>query len=670
MDEGTALERILRLRRELDEHNYLYYVRNEPVISDYQYDLMMKELVDLENRYPQYTDPSSPSLRIGDDRNQEFIQVKHSYPMLSLGNTYSKEEVVEFDNRVRKISGGPVEYVCELKYDGTAIGLVYENGKLLRAITRGDGEQGDDVTGNVRTIRSIPLTLKETGYPRIFEIRGEIFMPREGFNRLNQERLEAGEQAFANPRNAAAGTLKIQNSSIVAGRPLDCFLYYLLGETLPFSTHYRNLEAARKWGFKVPPYVMVCSTMSDVYSFIDEWEEKRRDLPFDTDGVVVKVNSIDLQKQLATTAKTPRWAIAYKYRAEQAATSLLSVDFQVGRTGAVTPVANLKPVQLAGTTVKRASLHNADQMKLLDIRPGDTVFVEKGGEIIPKIVGVDPSKRHPGSEPFPFIHECPECGTPLVRPEGEARHYCPNETGCPPQIKGKIIHFVSRRAMDIESIGEETIELLYRKGLVKSPADLYELKIDHLIPLERMGEKSAANIISGIENSKKRPFERSLFALGIRYVGETVAKKLARYFGNIDRLSRADMDQLTAVDEIGERIAESLIAYFSNQANHLLIDRLMNAGVNFSSEEKPPAEASGILQGATVVISGTFSRYSRDEMKELTEAHGGKNAGSVSSKTKFLVAGENAGPAKLEQATKLGIRVLGEEEFLQLLGII
>ncbi len=661
------MERILQLRRELNHHNYLYYVRNEPLIADYQYDQLMNELGRLEAEFPQYDDPGSPTRRVGDDRNQEFRQVKHTWPMLSLGNTYSKDEVEEFDKRVRKGVTGEVEYVCELKYDGTAISLRYENKRLVRAVTRGDGEQGDDVTENVRTIRSIPLVLEKEGIPEAFEIRGEIFMPREGFNRLNQERLDAGEQAFANPRNAAAGTLKIQNSSLVAKRPLDCYLYFLLGEELPHPTHFDNLRAAREWGFKVPPYARVCESLGEIYAFIDEWEEKRRELPFETDGVVIKVNALAQQKVLGFTAKTPRWAIAYKYQAEQAITRLLSIDYQVGRTGAVTPVANLQPVQLAGTTVKRASLHNADQMQLLDIRLNDMVFVEKGGEIIPKIVGVDPSQREAGSEAIRFIRHCPECGTGLIRPEGEARHYCPNETGCPPQIKGKIIHFISRKAMDIESLGEETVDLLYREGLVRDAADLYRLSASQLVPLERLGEKSAANIIESIRLSREVPFERSLFALGIRYVGETVARKLARHFGNIDRLMEAGEENLIEVDEIGERIARSIRDYFSKPANCTLVKRLREAGVSFQSGSEGSPLKSDVFQGKSLVISGTFSRHSREEMKELIEQHGGKNSSSISGNTAFLVAGENMGPAKLEKARKLGIRILNEEEFLEMI---
>jgi len=668
MNEKEALERITQLRRELDEHNYLYYVKNEPVISDYQYDQLMKELEELEKKFPRYADPDSPTRRVGDDRTREFSQVKHNYPMLSLANTYSREEVTAFDRRVRKSLSGKVEYVCELKYDGTAIGLRYENGRLVLAVTRGDGEQGDDVTANVRTIRSIPLKLKGKGYPEKFEIRGEIYMPRDGFNRLNQERLEAGEQPFANPRNAAAGTLKLQNSSLVARRPLDCFLYYLLGENLPCNTHFENLEAAREWGFRIPPHIRLCSGTDEIFSFIDVWEEKRHELPYDTDGVVVKINSLAQQKSLGFTAKNPRWAIAYKYQAEQAVTRLVSVDFQVGRTGAITPVANLEPVRLGGTTVKRASLHNADQIELLDVRLGDMVMVEKGGEIIPKITGVDPSQRTPDSQPLTFPTHCPECGTKLVRPEGEARYYCPYEAGCPPQITGKIIHFISRRAMDIESLGEETVELLYRNKLISNAADLYKLKKEQLVPLERLGEKSAANILENIERSKNTPFERSLYALGIRYVGETVAKKLARHFGDIDRLAGATREELMEIGEIGERIAGSIADFFNQPANRELISRLKEAGVNFCIREEERAGRSNVLEGKTFVITGTFRNHSREEIKELIEQHGGKNAGSVSGNTDFLVAGENMGPAKREKAEKLGVKIISEEELMDMIG--
>ncbi len=668
MDRDHARRRIDELRRELNEHNYRYYILAMPVISDYEYDMKMKELVDLERQYPEFSDPLSPSQRIGDDSSQEFEQVTHRYPMLSLGNTYSLEELADFDARVRKVITGPLYYVCELKYDGTAIGITYRDGRLVRAVTRGDGLRGDDVTVNVKTIRSIPLLLQGNGYPAEFEIRGEIIMPREVFDRLNRERLEQNEPAFANPRNAAAGTLKLQNSSLVARRRLDCFFYFLLGDTLPYDSHFDNLTSARQWGFKVPDTMKRCRSLDEVHDYIREWETKRYSLPFDTDGIVVKVDSYRQQQMLGFTAKNPRWAISYKYKAEQAATRLLSIDYQVGRTGAITPVANLEPVLLAGTTVKRASLHNADQIALLDIRLGDTVLVEKGGEIIPKIVGVRQDQRLPGSAPVTFITRCPECGTALVREEGEARHYCPNESGCPPQLKGRIIHFISRRAMDIDSLGEETVDLLFRKGLIRDAADLYHLKKEQLIPLERMGDKSAANIINSIEGSKKVPFERTLFALGIRYVGETVAKKLARHFKDIDTLVAASTESLLEVEEIGERIAGSIRSFFANRDNTELLERLKKAGLCFSTGLGEKNRVSDKLSGLTFVISGTFTRFSRDELKKMIEENGGKTAGSVTAKTSYIIAGENMGPAKLEKARKLGIAIIGEEDFLKMTG--
>ena len=668
MDRDHARRRIDELRRELNEHNYRYYILAMPVISDYEYDMKMKELVDLERQYPEFSDPLSPSQRIGDDSSQEFEQVTHHYPMLSLGNTYSLEELADFDARVRKVITGPLYYVCELKYDGTAIGITYRDGRLVRAVTRGDGLRGDDVTVNVKTIRSIPLVLQGNGYPAEFEIRGEIIMPREVFDRLNRERLEQDEPAFANPRNAAAGTLKLQNSSLVARRRLDCFFYFLLGGALPYDSHFDNLTSARQWGFKVPDTMKRCRSLDEVHDYIREWETKRYSLPFDTDGIVVKVDSYRHQQMLGFTAKNPRWAISYKYKAEQAATRLLSIDYQVGRTGAITPVANLEPVLLAGTTVKRASLHNADQIALLDIRLGDTVLVEKGGEIIPKIVGVRQDQRLPGSAPVTFITRCPECGTALVREEGEARHYCPNESGCPPQLKGRIIHFISRRAMDIDSLGEETVDLLFREGLIRDAADLYRLKKEQLIPLERMGDKSAANIINSIEGSKKVPFERTLFALGIRYVGETVAKKLARHFEDIDTLVAASTESLLEVEEIGERIAGSIRSFFANRNNTELLERLKKAGLCFSTGTGEKNRVSDKLSGLTFVISGTFTRFSRDELKKMIEENGGKTAGSVTAKTSYIIAGENMGPAKLEKARKLGVAIIGEEDFLKMTG--
>jgi DNA ligase (NAD+) len=660
--------RIKKLREVLNEHNYRYYVLNQPAISDFEYDRMMRELIDLESAHPEYYDPNSPSQRVGDDRNQEFQQVEHKYPMLSLGNTYSKEEIVDFDNRIRKVIHDPLEYVCELKYDGASISLTYEKGILIQAVTRGDGLAGDNVIANVRTIKSIPLVLSANDYPSLFEIRGEIFLPHAGFEKMNREREEIGEVPFANPRNAASGTLKIQNSSVVAKRPLDCVLYYLLGDGLPFDSHYENLCEARKWGFKVSEHISKCSALEEVFKFIDQWEGRRRDLPYDIDGIVIKVNSYKHQSSLGYTAKTPRWAIAYKYRAEQAATRLLSIDYQVGRTGAITPVANLEPVFLAGTKVKRASLHNADQIALLDIRINDTVYIEKGGEIIPKVVGVDKDSRQADSKPVDYIRQCPQCGTPLIRREGEAKHYCPNEDGCPPQIKGKIEHFVSRRAMDI-GLAEATIDQLYRSGLVKDIADLYSLTRESLLRLERFADKSADNLIKSIESSKKVPFDRVLFALGIRYVGETVARKLAHHFGSMDKLAGARFEDLTAVEEIGDIIAESIIAYFKNKKTAKLHERLRTAGLQMSIGRESVKKASNILQGKSIIISGIFEKYSREELKELIEKNGGRNVSSVSNITDYLLAGDKIGPSKLEKARKMNIKIISEDDFLKMINV-
>jgi DNA ligase (NAD+) len=660
--------RIKKLREVLNEHNYRYYVLNQPAISDFEYDRMMRELIDLESAHPEYYDPNSPSQRVGDDRNQEFQQVEHKYPMLSLGNTYSKEEIVDFDNRIRKVIHDPLEYVCELKYDGASISLTYEKGILIQAVTRGDGLAGDNVIANVRTIKSIPLVLSANDYPSLFEIRGEIFLPHAGFEKMNREREEIGEVPFANPRNAASGTLKIQNSSVVAKRPLDCVLYYLLGDGLPFDSHYENLCEARKWGFKVSEHISKCSALEEVFKFIDQWEGRRRDLPYDIDGIVIKVNSYKHQSSLGYTAKTPRWAIAYKYRAEQAATRLLSIDYQVGRTGAITPVANLEPVFLAGTKVKRASLHNADQIALLDIRINDTVYIEKGGEIIPKVVGVDKDSRQADSKPVDYIRQCPQCGTPLIRREGEAKHYCPNEDGCPPQIKGKIEHFVSRRAMDI-GLAEATIDQLYRSGLVKDIADLYSLTRESLLRLERFADKSADNLIKSIESSKKVPFDRVLFALGIRYVGETVARKLAHHFGSMDKLAGARFEDLTAVEEIGDIIAESIIAYFKNKKTAKLHERLRTAGLQMSIGRESVKKASNILQGKSIIISGIFEKYSREELKELIEKNGGRNVSSVSNITDYLLAGDKIGPSKLEKAKKMNIKIIFEDDFLKMINV-
>jgi DNA ligase (NAD+) len=667
MDITTVSQRIEFLRNELNGHNYRYYVLNEPSISDFEYDRLMEELILLEREYPQFADPLSPSQRIGDDRNQEFIQREHRVAMYSLGNTYNREEVIEFDGRVRKLIGDQVEYACELKYDGAAISLTYEHGRLVQALTRGDGVSGDDVTANVKTIRSIPLSIPEEMCPPLFEIRGEIILNRDVFDSLNDERIIAGDPPFANPRNAASGTLKMQNSSLVAKRKLDCYLYSLAGDGLPGQTHSSNMAWARTWGFKIPDYLEVFQSIEGVISYIDKWKDARKKLPFDTDGAVIKVNSLDQQRTLGFTAKSPRWAIAYKFPPDQAETRLLSVDFQVGRTGAITPVANLEPVLLAGTTVKRASLHNEDQIRLLDLHLGDHVIIEKGGEIIPKIIGVNHSRRDLFAAPVEFITHCPECGAELTRDPGEAKHFCPNEELCPPQIKGKIEHFISRKAMNIDSAGIETVSQLYDAGLLASVADLYELTYDQLISQERFADKSASNLIAAIEASKKIPFERVLFALGIRYVGETVAKKLARALGSIEAISSASREQLTSIDEIGERIADSILLFFAQERNRLLISRLERHGVQMSQEIADNVRQIQLLTGKSVVISGTFSRYSRDELKELVERYGGRNASSVSSKTSFILAGENMGPEKLKKAMDLSIPLMSEEEFINLL---
>lgn len=666
MDISEAGKRIEELRRLIEHHNYLYYVLSKPEISDFEYDILLDELITLEKKFPEFSDDNSPSKRVGSDINKDFVQMEHRYPMLSLGNTYSKEELIEFDNRVKKIIGDDFEYATELKYDGVAISLAYENGRLKQALTRGDGEKGDLVTENVRTIRSIPLQLQGIDYPADFEIRGEIFIPRQPFEKLNEQRIADGEEPFANPRNAASGTLKIQNSSVVAKRPLDCFLYHILGSDLPFDSHYENLIKAREWGFKVPEYLKKVKGIEELIDFITFWDSERKKLPFDTDGVVIKVNSFRQQRLLGFTAKSPRWAIAYKFQAEQAVTRLLSIDLQVGRTGAITPVANLEPVFLAGTTVKRASLHNADQIKLLDVRIGDSVYIEKGGEIIPKITGVDLSARPPDTRPFYFPAHCPACNTLLIRNEGEAAHYCPNELGCPPQIKGRIEHFISRRAMDIGA-AEATIDLLYKKGLIKDVADLYSLKADQLLNLERFAEKSARNLISSIEQSRDVPFERVLYALGIRFVGETVAKKLARHFRSLDNLASASLDDLLSVEEIGNRIAGSIIEYFKNPIQADIILRLKKAGLKFALSDDDVKSASDNLKNMTFVISGTFNNHSRDELKELIILHGGKNTSSVTSSTNYLLAGDNAGPAKLDKARKLSVPVISEEDFVTMI---
>ena len=659
--------RIQELREELERHNYNYYVLSAPTISDFEFDQKMRELQELEQAYPAYDDPDSPTHRVGSDLSKEFAKVVHKYPMLSLGNTYSQAEVSDFYEQVSRGLNEPFELVAELKYDGTSISLTYEQGRLVKAVTRGDGVQGDDVTANVKTIRSIPLRLQGDDYPAQFEIRGEILLPWVEFDRLNKEREEQEEPLFANPRNAASGTLKQQNPAVVAARKLDAYLYYLLGEELPADTHWDNLAAARRWGFKIPQVMKLCHTLQDVFDYIAYWDVERKNLPVATDGIVLKVNSLRQQRNLGFTAKSPRWAIAYKFQAERAETRLNSVSFQVGRTGAITPVANLEPVLLAGTIVKRASLHNADIIDGLDLHLGDQVYVEKGGEIIPKIVGVNTEARTAGlGEKISFIKTCPECGTPLMRPEGEAAHYCPNEIGCPPQIKGRIEHFVTRKAMNI-NIGPETIEDLYEAGLVKDSADLYTLQVSDLLRLERWAEKSAQNLLESLAASKQVPFERVLYALGIRYVGETVAKRLALSFHSIEALEQASFESLVAVDEIGERIAQSVRAYFADARNQAIVKRLTEQGLQMSLSEERLANRSDRLKGLTIVISGTFSKHSRDEYKAMIEQHGGKNSGSVSGKTNYILAGENMGPAKLEKAAKLGVKIIHEEEFLSML---
>lgn len=663
----NEIERIDRLREELHQHNYNYYVLNAPVISDREFDMLMKELQDLESKHPEHFDENSPSMRVGSDINKDFTQVQHKYPMLSLGNTYSEADVKDFYERVRKALNEPFEICCEMKFDGTSISLTYENGKLVRAVTRGDGVQGDDVTGNVKTIRTIPLVLKGDGYPKEFEIRGEILMPWNVFEELNREREAREEPLFANPRNAASGTLKLQNSAAVAARHLDAYLYYLLGDNLPCDGHYENLQEAARWGFKVSDITRKVQTLEEVFEFINYWDVERKNLPVATDGIVLKVNSLRQQRNLGYTAKSPRWAIAYKFQAEQALTRLHTVSYQVGRTGAITPVANLDPVQLSGTVVKRASLHNADIIQSLDLHINDMVYVEKGGEIIPKITGVDITQRQPDSQKVTFITHCPECGSPLVRYEDEAAHYCTNETACPPQIKGKIEHFISRRAMNIEGLGPETVDQFYQHGLIHNAADLYELTEDQLIGLERMGKKSAQNIIQGIEQSKQVPFERVLFALGIRFVGETVAKKLAKAMHSIDKLAAATLDELIQLDEIGGKIAQSILNYFANEANRDLIEHLRRAGVQLALTEETLSAQTDKLKGMSIVISGVFAKHSRDEYKQMIEQNGGKNVGSISSKTSFILAGENMGPSKLEKAQKLGVRIIDENEFLQML---
>lgn len=660
-------QRILQLRKELHEHNYKYYVLNQPEISDQEFDFMMKELQELETRHEDMFDPNSPTQRVGSDINQEFTQVTHKYPMLSLANTYSQEEVVDFYNSVKKgLNGEDFEICCELKYDGLSISLTYEDGKLVRGVTRGDGVHGDDVTANVKTIRSIPLVLKDGDWPKEFEIRGEILMPWNVFERLNQEREAAEEPLFANPRNAASGTLKSQNSALVASRNLDAYLYYLLGDELPGDGHYENLEKAREWGFKISEGMRKVKTLQEIYDFIDYWDTERKNLPVATDGIVLKVNSLRQQRALGYTAKNPRWAIAYKFKAERACTRLNEVTFQVGRTGAVTPVANMEPVQLAGTTVRRATLNNEDFIRSLDLHIGDYVYVEKGGEIIPKIVGVDIEQRPIIAQPVTFITHCPECGAKLVRYEGEAAYYCPNDAGCPPQIKGRIEHFISRKAMNIDSIGPETVDDFYRHGLVRNVADLYDIEVQQ-INGDGSRQKSAEKIVNGIEASKQVPFERVVFALGIRFVGETTARLLARHFKTIDALAAASLQDLLEVEGVGEVIAKSVMTYFRNPVTMQIVERLRGYGLQMALSEEQMSSATDKLAGKSIVISGVFAHHSRDEYKQMIEQNGGKNVGSISGKTSFILAGENMGPAKLQKAEKLGIQIVDEETFLKMI---
>jgi DNA ligase (NAD+) len=677
MTKEEAKKKIEKLTKEIDQHNYNYYVESNPVISDYDFDMLLKELIDLEKQFPDLAFPDSPTQRVGGEITKEFKTVKHKYPMMSLGNTYSEEELKEFDERIQKAVSN-YEYVCELKFDGVAIGLTYKKGKLVQAVTRGDGVEGDDVTVNIKTIRSIPLQLKPGDYPDEFEIRGEVILPLKVFEKMNKELAveltedgfneeEITERLYRNPRNTASGTLKLQDSKIVAQRKLDCYLYSIYGDQLPFNTHYDGLKKAREWGFKISEHVAKCKSLDQVFEYIKEWEKGREELPFEIDGVVIKVNSIHQQEELGFTAKAPRWAISYKYKAEAAVTKLNSITYQVGRTGAITPVANLQPVTLAGTVVKRASLHNADQIKKLDIRVGDIVHVEKGGEIIPKITAVDFTKRPHDLKKTHYITNCPECGTELIRKEGEAVHYCPNESGCPPQIKGKLEHFASRKAMNIDGFGFETVELLFNQNLVHNIADIYDLKKDQLESLDRWGEKSAVNLMNGINKSKEVPYERVLFALGIRYVGDTVAKKLARYFKSVDALMNASLEQLIEAPEVGERIAKSVFDFFREKKNINIVERLKKAGLQFSIHADALKLSSGKLKGMTIVATGTLKSYKRDQIKEVIEQNGGKAASSVSSKTSFVIAGEEPGENKITKAKEMKVKIISEEEFDRLI---
>lgn len=681
MDSQQAKDRIVALSRLLNEHNYRYYVLAQPIIEDYDFDLLLKELQLLEEQYPEYRLVDSPTLRVGGEVTKNFVNSAHEYPMLSLGNTYSKGELIDFDRRVKDVIGESYGYVCELKFDGVSISLLYENGVLTQALTRGNGMAGDDVTANVRTIPSVPLSLSQGNYPARFYIRGEIVMPHAGFNQLNLEREEVGEAPFANPRNATAGTIKMQDSAQVAKRPLDCYLYYLLGASLPANSHYDNMDCARQWGFKVADTMRRCKDIEDVMRFINYWDDARKQLDYDIDGVVIKVDNINQQQRLGNTAKAPRWAVAFKFKAERVATTLREITYQVGRTGAVTPVANLDPVQLAGTVVKRASLHNADVISRLDVREGDRVYVEKGGEIIPKIVGVDMEARDENGLPTQFILNCPECNTPLIRKAGEAHHYCPADSTCPPQIKGRLEHFISRKAMDISSLGEGKIELLYDKGLVYNVADLYDLTSEDLLNLQKtitaddgsvrvtsFKEKSVENIIGGLNASKKVPFERVLYALGIRYVGETVAKKLANHYQNMDALLKADYQGLVDVDEVGEKIAQSVVDYMSQSVNLKIIERLASHGLMM--EMKQIEKGDNLFDGKSFVVSGVFEQFSRDELKRTVEKYGGKNVSGISKKTDYLLAGKKMGPAKLTKAESLHIQIINEDEFMQMIGML
>ncbi|WP_333600683.1 NAD-dependent DNA ligase LigA [Flavobacterium sp.] len=655
------------LREELNQHNHNYYVLDHPTITDFEFDQKLKQLQDLESQHPEFFDENSPSQRVGGTITKNFNTVVHDYRMYSLDNSYSKEDLLDWEARIQRVLGNvPLQYTCELKYDGASISITYENGKLKRAVTRGDGFQGDDVTNNIKTIKSIPLQLKGS-FPERFDIRGEIILPYEGFEKMNQELIEIGETPYSNPRNTASGSLKLQDSSEVAKRPLECLLYFIVGNNLNIATQFEGLQAARKWGFKVPKEARLANTIEEVFDYINYWDIHRHNLPYETDGVVVKVNDFHQQDELGYTAKSPRWAMAYKFKAEQVFTKLNSISYQVGRTGSITPVANLEPVQLAGTIVKRASLHNADQIEKLDIRIGDTVFVEKGGEIIPKIIGVDFAKRNPDSEVTQYITHCPECQAELIRTEGEANHYCPNFYGCPPQIIGRIQHYISRKAMDIEGLGGETVALLYNNGLVKDYADLYQLTVEQILPLERMAQKSAENLVNGVQKSTEVPFERVLYAIGIRYVGETVAKKLAKHYKSIDALQKASMMDLILVDEIGEKIAQSVLEFFDNQENVSIIERLKQFGVQLELIEKYNPNATDKLVGKTFVVSGVFEKFSRDDLKKAIEDNGGKVGSSISAKTDFVVAGDNMGPAKLEKANQLKVPIISEDDFLEMI---